>query len=135
MTKKQKPPGTLIRILLIVTGVCSVGLAVAGIFLPLLPTVPLLLLAAACFARSSERCYGWLIGHARLGPMIRGYLHGRGIPRRAKVSAITMLWFSLSLSIFLVRGSCWLQFGLVVIGISVTCYLVRLPALEPVRQE
>jgi uncharacterized membrane protein YbaN (DUF454 family) len=91
--QKTKSHGKLVkhrglRMVLIAVGMCSTALGVIGIFMPLLPTVPLLLLAAAGFARSSERFHGWLLEHRHLGPMIRGYLDGRGIPLRAKISAI-----------------------------------------------
>src|SRR5512145_3292729 len=65
----------------------SIVAGVIGLFLPVVPTVPFLLLAAACFARSSERFHSWLVDHKYLGPMIRNYLSGSGMPLRAKISA------------------------------------------------
>ena len=121
----------MLRIALLAVGCCSVSLGILGIFLPVLPTVPLLLLAAACFARSSETFYNWLISHARLGPMISGYLDGKGIPRRAKISAIGLIWLTLSVSVFWVNQFFWLQIFLVIIGAGLTLYLARLPVLNP----
>ena len=103
----------------------ATGLAVIGIFLPLLPTVPLLLLAAACFARSSERFHNWLLNHQKLGPMIHCYLNGQGVPLRAKITAIGLIWFSISISVFFINPF-WLKFLLVIIGFSVTLYLLSL---------
>lgn len=74
--------------LLISIGFVFVGLAVLGIFLPVLPTVPLLLLALACFARSSEKLHNWLITHKTFGAHIRQWHETRSMPRRAKVYAI-----------------------------------------------
>lgn len=110
-------------------GLCT-ALGVAGIFLPLLPTVPLLLLAAACFARSSPRCYTWLLDHPRLGPLIAGYLDGDGIPLRAKVAAIATLWLSVSLSLYLAAPPFWARMVLTAIAGGVTLYLLRLPTRE-----
>jgi hypothetical protein len=89
--------------------------------------VPLLLLAAACFARSSTRAYCWLLDHPRLGPMVSGYLEGEGIPVRAKVMAVTTLWLSISLTLFLTSPSRWLTLLLLAIASGITLYLLRLP--------
>ena len=110
---------------ILAVGFLATGLAVIGIFLPLLPTVPLLLLAAACFARSSERFHNWLLNHQKLGPMIHCYLNGQGVPLRAKITAIGLIWFSISISVFFINPF-WLKFLLVIIGFSVTLYLLSL---------
>ena len=74
-----------------VAGFMLVGLAVLGIFLPLLPTTPLLLLAAACFSRSSGRWYRWLLNHRTFGPIIRNWQENRCMPRRAKVVSVLLI--------------------------------------------
>jgi len=79
------------RALYLAAGFMLVALAVLGIFLPLLPTTPLLLLAAACFSRSSERWHRWLLNHRAFGPIIRNWHERRCIPRRAKVVSILMV--------------------------------------------
>ena len=116
---------------ILAVGFLATGLAVIGIFLPLVPTVPLLLLAAACFARSSERFHNWLLNHQKLGPMIHCYLNGQGIPLRAKITAIGLIWFSISISVFFINPF-WLKFLLVIIGISVTLYLLSLATAQKV---
>ena len=116
-----------LRWLLIACGWIAVAVGVAGIFLPLGPTVPLLLLAAACFARSSERFHRWLVEHNRLGPLVRDYLSGAGIPVRAKRAAIGMIWVSFPLSIFLFAQQFWLKAMLAAIAVGITLYLHFLP--------
>lgn len=117
----------VIKWLFLTVGVIATGLGVIGIFLPLVPTTPFLLLAAACFARSSERFHRWLVEHAHLGPMVRGYLEGTGIPRRAKTVAIAMVWLTVPPSAFLVVPLPWVRMLLLAIAIGVTIYLARFP--------
>ena len=73
-------------------GFVFVGIGGVGIVLPGLPTTPFLILAAACFARSSQRLYDKLLAHRMFGPLIRDYREGRGIPRRAKFLSLGMMW-------------------------------------------
>ena len=118
----------LIKGLLIAIGWLSVVLGVLGIFLPLLPTTPFLLLAAACFVRSSPKFYQWLVQHPKLGRYVLAYLEGSGIPKRAKIITIIMIWATMSLSIYLVP-LIWVKFLLVGIGVCVSIYILRQPTL------
>lgn len=120
----------LLRWLLIIIGLLSTGLGIIGIFVPLLPTTPFLLLAAACFARSSERFHTWLVNHNHLGPMIRGYLDGSGIPLRAKRIAVALVWLTLPPSALLLVPPVWAKLLLILLAISITWYLLRLPTLQ-----
>lgn len=115
---------------LITIGWISVVLGVLGIFLPILPTTPFLLLAAACFVRSSPRFYQWLVDHPRLGGYIIHYLNGEGIPKRAKIIAISMIWVTMGISIFLVVPLFWVKVLLAAIGLSVSIYIWRQPNYE-----
>lgn len=117
----------LSRIVLAAAGLFFTALGVIGIFLPLLPTVPLLLLAAACFARSSEYFHNWLLEHPRLGPLIRDYLNGQGMPLRAKITAISLIWISIPVSVLYLISHSGVQLLLLAIGLAVTIYLLRLP--------
>ncbi len=88
----------LLKSLLIAVGLLSLGLGIVGIALPVLPTTPFLLLAAACFARSSERLYFWLLSHRWFGPYLRNWREHKAITLRAKVIILISLWFSLGFS-------------------------------------
>jgi len=98
----REHPNRLVRYLLLGIGLLSLILGVVGIFVPLLPTTPFLLLSAACFMRSSRRFHTWLVTHPHLGPWIRDYLDGEGIPLKGKVYAIGLMWTSILLSCYLV---------------------------------
>lgn len=121
------PRSRLWRGLLLTAGLLSMVLGVVGIFLPLLPTVPFLLLAAACFARSSARSHRWLINHTHLGPMIAGFLDGQGIPRQAKVRAIALVWLTIPPSALWLVPQPWLKGLLFAIALAVSLYLWLLP--------
>lgn len=124
------PKGIILRWILLAAGFLCTVLAVIGIFLPLLPTVPLLLLAAACFARSSERIHRWLMDHRHLGPILHGYLDGSGIPRRARATALCLIWITIPISAFLVVPLPWVRVLLIAVGLGVTVYLLRLPSRD-----
>jgi len=114
------------RILLIIAGVLSLVLGVIGAFVPLLPTVPLVLLAAYCFGRSSERLHQWLLHHRYFGPIIDNFQAGKGIPKRVKYRTIAIIWLSMGFSCWMV-AKLWLCVMLVCIGLAVSIYLLRLP--------
>ena len=69
-------------------GLLFVGIGLAGVVLPVLPTTPFLILAAACFARSSTRLERWLLDHSRFGPTLRDWRERGAIPARAKLAAL-----------------------------------------------
>ena len=105
------------RILFILLGSLSLVLAVVGIFLPLLPTTPLLLLAAALYLRSSPRLYEWLLNHKYLGSYIRNFREHRAIPLRAKIVSVTLIWVTLLYSALWVVPQIWIK--ILLIGLAV----------------
>jgi len=122
-TRRQGP----VRILLLIGGTVALVLATLGVFLPLLPTTPLVLLAAWCFARSSERFHRRLLANRWLGPYIRNYQQGRGMPARAKVITLILLWSAIGVGAGFVAPAWWSRLLLVTIAAGVTIYLLRLP--------
>ena len=115
--------------LLISAGFLSVGLATAGVFLPVLPTTPFLLLAAACFIRSSDRLYGWLITHRLFGRYIRYYREHRAITRQAKILTLILLWATIGYTTFVVVHSLPLRVLLLLIAAGVTLHVLSLKTL------
>ncbi|MFI8740354.1 YbaN family protein [Stutzerimonas zhaodongensis] len=116
------------RYVLLVIGWLSVTLGIIGIFLPVLPTTPFLLLAAACFVRSSRRFYDWLVTHPRLGPWFCDYLEGKGIPLKGKVYAITTMWISIGVSCWLVPMF-WARIGMLTSATLVSLYILRMKTI------
>ncbi len=81
--------------LLTILGLIALGLGILGIFLPVLPTTPLLLLSAALFLRSHKGLYDWLLNHPQLGPYIRNFMVHKSIPLKIKVLSVSMVWVTL----------------------------------------
>jgi uncharacterized membrane protein YbaN (DUF454 family) len=109
-------------------GFVFLGLGVAGAVLPVLPATPFLLLAAACFARSSERFYRWLIEHPSFGPLVREWREHRSIPWRTKLFAIALMTVSLGSSIVFFVRPAWLQVALALFGLALGAWLYRIPS-------
>ena len=81
--------------LMMILGSVALVLGVVGVFLPLLPTTPFLLLAAALYFRSSPRLYEWLLAHPHLGTYIRNFRENRAIPLRVKIVSVALVWVTL----------------------------------------
>ncbi|EMR74903.1 hypothetical protein MBGDF03_00701 [Thermoplasmatales archaeon SCGC AB-540-F20] len=92
--QRDKASNQLFKWILITAGTVFVGLGIIGIILPILPTTPFLLLAAACYARSSKRFYDWLINNKWIGAYIKNYREGKGVPLKIKVFTISLLWIT-----------------------------------------
>jgi uncharacterized membrane protein YbaN (DUF454 family)/ribosomal protein S18 acetylase RimI-like enzyme len=118
------------RYLFIAAGLASLGLGIAGIFLPLLPTTPFLLLSAFCFLRSSPRLYDWLVNHRMFGLYISSYLKYRTVPLKVKTSALALLWLTM-LTTILLLPSLAVRIILVVVGLGVSAHILSLRTLRP----
>ena len=115
---------------LIVAGTIFLGLGLIGIFLPLLPTTPFLLLAAACYARSSQKFYTWLIANKYFGKYIKNYREGKGIPLKIKVLSISFLWIAILFSAFFIVTIFFVRILLIVIAIGVTFHILSIKTLH-----
>lgn len=115
------------RVLLMIAGTVSLVFAVVGLVLPLIPTTPFLLLTAACYCRSSERLYNWLMNNKWFGEYIRNYREGKGIPLKTKILALTFLWVTISISALFFVQILIVQVVLLVVAIAVSIHILRLP--------
>jgi uncharacterized membrane protein YbaN (DUF454 family) len=118
-----------LRWILIISGILSMIVAVIGIFLPLIPTTPLLLLSAACFAKSSDRFYKWLINNKYLGSFIRNYRERHGVHFKIKAVAMTLMWAAIIYSAFFVINILIIKIILIIIAVVVTIHLIRIKTL------
>jgi uncharacterized membrane protein YbaN (DUF454 family) len=109
-----------------IAGYASLVLGVIGIFVPLLPTTPLLLLAAACFLRSSDSLYRWLTQHRLFGSYILNYQKYRAVSKKTKFVALLVLWTSITISVLFIVPLLWVKVALVVVALGVTIHILRL---------
>ena len=120
----------VVRGLLVVAGTICVVLGVVGIFVPVLPTTPFLLLAAACYARASERFYRCLLSNRTFGPTIREWRLHRSIPWRTKIVAIALMTLTISISIALLAHYPRVQVALAITGVILAAWLYRIPSRD-----
>lgn len=95
------------RIFLIIVGSVSLVLGILGIFLPMLPTTPFLLLSAAAWVKASPSLYEWLINHRVFGEYIRNFREYRAIPLRVKIISVSLVWLTIGYCIFAVVDEWW----------------------------
>lgn len=122
----------LTRCVLIACGSMAVALGVIGIFVPLMPTTVFLLLAAACYARSSERFYQRLVTSRWLGGYIRNSREGCGMARREKTVTLVVLWVGIGASMAFSVDARWLRLLLALVAVAVTVHVVRIKVAVPV---
>ena len=115
--------------LLIIAGWLSIITGVIGIVLPLLPTTPFILLAAACFAKSSPKFHHWLVTHKFFGPIIDNFKNGHGIPKNTKIKIIVFIWLALGISMFALQNV-WVTLALSFLGVFGTIHILRMPTLQ-----
>jgi uncharacterized membrane protein YbaN (DUF454 family) len=129
----RKPGSLTVRVMLVAAGTLCVGLGIVGLFMPVLPTTPFLLLAAACYARASSRFYNWLLNNRTFGPTIREWRRYRSIPYRTKLTAIALMAVTLTSSIVFFVRSPALQAALAVLGVLLAVWMYRIPSRDRPR--
>lgn len=130
MKEYEKENDAMGKYILIGAGFCSLGLGVAGIFIPVLPTTPFILLAASCFMKSSDRLYRWIRRHRTLGRYIDNYLNRHGITARDKLLSIALLWAMLGAAAAFAVESSLMRGILALVGVGVTAHLALIRTLK-----
>ena len=120
----------LVRLLLLSLGFVSLALGILGIFLPLLPTTPFLLLSAWLFYRSSSKAYAWLLNHKIVGNYIRSFREQKAIPLHAKIISVAMLSATMAYSIIYVASLIWLKILLGAIACGVAIHILSYKTLR-----
>ena len=133
----EKKGKKVTRALWLVAGLICVGLGTIGMVLPILPTTPFLLAAAACFCKSSTRMYNWLLNNKWFGEYIKNYREGKGIQMKTKIVALTVLWVTISVStVFLLNRLLPpqlvlpIQLIMVAVAVGVSIHILRLPTFK-----
>ena len=119
------------KTLFIILGSLSLALGIIGMFLPLLPTTPFLLLTAALYIKNSPRLYDWLISHRILGEYIRNFRENRAIPLHAKIISVSLLWATMLYCIFAVVDKwIWAQLLLAALAAAITWHILSFATLR-----
>ena len=118
------------KILLAFLGSVSLILGIMGVFLPVLPTTPFLLLSAALYMRSSHRLYNWLMSHERLGTYIRNFREHKALPLRVKIVSVTMVWATLLYCAIFVAKEWWMSAIFIAIATGVTVHILSFKTLK-----
>ena len=138
--KNAKAPTKWMKIiggLWFIAGTICLVLGAIGIVLPILPTTPFLLASAACYYKSSPKMHKWLLNNKWFGDYIKNYQEGKGIPRKTKLTALTVLWVTIGISTiffldqilpsFLVLP---MQLIMIIVAVLVTVYMIKLPTYK-----
>ena len=122
------------RVIYFSFGLFLTGLGLVGVIIPGLPTTIFMILAAACFFRSSTKMYNWVINHPLFGESVLRFRTGEGMPIKAKYTSIIMMWFFISTSIFFFLHShtFWIKAIITLSGFIGTIFILRQPTFSKV---
>ena len=120
----------MIRYVYVALGILSCALGVIGIFVPLLPTTPFLLLSAALFFRSSPRLYNRLLNHPQLGPYIRNFREHKAIPLRVKIISVSLVWITILHAVIFLLDHWVLESLLLLLAAGITAYILHFKTLR-----
>jgi uncharacterized membrane protein YbaN (DUF454 family) len=117
------------RAIYLIIGTVALALGAMGLFLPVLPTTPFVILASACYLRSSKRMHSWILQSKLFGETIENYQAGRGLKRDTKIRALVLMWATISISAFFFVDQLIFQGSMFLVASGVTIYILRLPTL------
>jgi uncharacterized membrane protein YbaN (DUF454 family) len=127
----------IVRTLWFIAGTICVVLGAIGMVLPLLPTTPFLLAAAACYYKSSEKMHKWLLTNKWFGEYIRNYTEGKGLTKKTKITALTVLWATILFSTVFMLNRLLpanlllpLQLVMIAIAVAVSIHILKLPTFK-----
>lgn len=112
-----------------IIGLISFVLGFMGMFLPILPTTPLWLLAAFCFMKGSQKLYDWATSYNTFNEIVTNFRIHRAIPMRIKIISTSTLWITIAISCIVVKRL-WLIILLLVIAVAVTCHILSFRTLK-----
>jgi uncharacterized protein len=118
----------ILQIIYIIGGTISLAIAILGIFLPVLPATPFLLITAGLYIRSSDKLYQRLMDHKVLGPYIKNFQEKRGMPKKTKIIALIMMWTMILISFFFMLDTLPLRLTIIALGLigsSVILFYVK----------
>jgi len=130
--ESKRGSSSLKKAIFIVAGTISLGFGAVGVFLPILPTTPFLLLSAACYYKGSERMHRWLLNNKLFGSYIRNYKEGKGISQAGKLCTLFLLWTTIYFSALFLVNNYVVQIVLFTIAIAVTIHIITLPTFKKI---
>lgn len=127
--------GKIKRGIFIVLGTLSTAIGIIGIFIPILPTTPFLILAAILYSKSSERFLNWLYTNRICGSYLKNYRDGKGLPLKQKILMVLLLWLTIAVSVIFFVETLWVRLLLLVIAMGVTIHLILIKTYKPELME
>lgn len=117
------------RILFVIFGTLFLVIGFIGVVIPVLPTTPFLLLAAACYIRGSKRIHNWMINNSIFGDFVRNYMERKGITIKQKIITLTFLWLTIGFSIYYIIDSFLIRIALFIIATAVSLHILLIRTL------
>ncbi len=126
----KEPKSKIVKFILYLSGFLFLGLGILGIFLPILPTTPFLLLAASVFMHTNRNIYVWMFNNRWFGKEFRSYVKNKSVSKTVKISSLLILIITMLYSIIFVVDELWIQILLIIILIAVSAHIFKLKTID-----